>query len=72
MIKQLDKWHQTKLGLLVFAIIELGLTYGFFSLSIDRGNFWWYLLTLIFLVGFLKNFFRLTGSFFNNGRRKTS
>lgn len=69
MIAKLDKWHKTKLGLLVFALIELAIAYGFFSLSIDRGNFWWYLLTLIFLVGFLQNFFKLIGSFFNNGRR---
>jgi hypothetical protein len=72
MLNKLDKWHKTKLGLLVFAIVELAITYGFASLSIDRGNLWWYLLTLIFLVGFLQNFVRLIGSFFNNGRRKTS
>jgi hypothetical protein len=72
MLNKLDKWHKTKLGLLVFAIVEVAITYGFASLSIDRGNLWWYLLTLIFLVGFLQNFVRLIGSFFNNGRRKTS
>jgi hypothetical protein len=55
MLKQLDKWHKTKLGLLVFALIELAITYGFASLAIDRGNLWWYLLALIFLVGTLQN-----------------
>jgi hypothetical protein len=64
MIDKLDKWHKTRLGLLVFAIIELAIAYGFLSLSIDRGNFWWYLLTLIFLVGFLQNFSKLIGTFF--------
>lgn len=64
MLKKLDKWHKTRLGLLVFAIAELAIAYGFLSLSIDRGNFFWYLLTLIFLVGFLQNFFKLVGSFF--------
>jgi hypothetical protein len=63
MLKKLDKWHKTRLGLLVFALIELAIAYGFFSLSIDRGNFFWYLLTLIFLVGFLQNFFKLIGTF---------
>jgi hypothetical protein len=65
MLNQLDKWHQTKLGLLVFAIVELAIAYGFASLSIDRGNFWWYLLTLIFFVGFLQNLFKLIGKIFN-------
>jgi hypothetical protein len=64
MLNKLDKWHKTRLGLLVFAIIELAIAYGFLSLSIDRGNFWWYLLTLIFLVGFLQNFSKLIGTFF--------
>jgi hypothetical protein len=62
MIKQLNKWHQTKLGLLVFGVVELAIAYGFVSLSIDRGNLWWYLLTLIFLVGALQNLFRLIGT----------
>jgi len=64
MLKKLDKWHKTRLGLLVFAMVELAIAYGFLSLSIDRGNFFWYLLTLVFLVGFLQNFFKLIGSFF--------
>lgn len=61
MIKQLDKWHQTKTGLLVFALAELLIAYGFASLAIDRGDLWYYLLTLIFLVGSLQNFFKLIG-----------
>ncbi len=63
MIKQLDKWHKTKLGLLVFGLVELLIAYGFASLSIDRGNLWWYLLTLIFLVGSLQNLTKLIGKF---------
>ena len=55
MLKQLDTWHKTKLGLLVFALLELAICYGFASLAIDRGNLWWYLLTLVFLFGFLQN-----------------
>ena len=68
MIKQLDKWHKTKTGLLVACLIELLIAYGFASLAIDRGNLWWYLLTLIFLVGSLQNFFKLIGSFFKTKR----
>jgi hypothetical protein len=62
MFKRFDKWHQTKLGLLVFAVLELAIAYGFVSLSIDRGNPLWYLLTLIFFVGALQNLFKFVKS----------
>jgi hypothetical protein len=62
MIQKLDKWHKTKLGLLFFALVELMIAYGFMSLSIDRGNFFWYLLALVFLVGSLHNFVKLFGA----------
>lgn len=71
MLRQLNQWHKTRLGLLVFALAELAVAYGFASLSIDRGNLWYYLLTLVFLVGSLKNLFALIGSFFH-GRRQAS
>lgn len=61
MIKQLDKFHKTKLGLLVFALVEAALVVAFFGLSVDRGNFLWYLLTLVFLFGTIQNFIKLIG-----------
>jgi hypothetical protein len=61
MIRTLHRWHQAKLGLLIFGLIELAIAYGFASLAIDRGNFLWYLLALIFLVGALQNLFKLIG-----------
>ncbi len=60
MIEKFDKWHKTKPGLMIFGVLELAIAYGFASLSIDRGNIVWYLLTLIFLVGGLQNFFKFT------------
>jgi hypothetical protein len=69
-MNSLHKWHQTKSGLLVFGIVELAIAYGFASLAIDSGSLWWYLLTLIFLVGALQNIFKLIGKLFH-GRRKT-
>jgi hypothetical protein len=65
MIRELDKWHYTKTGLLVFGLVELAIAYGFASLSIDRGNLWYYLLTLVFLIGTLRNLFALIGSLFH-------
>lgn len=70
MINRLDKWHKTKLGLLVFALIELGLSYGLISVAIDRGSLWYYLLTLVFLVGFLQNFMRLIGTLIHDKQAK--
>jgi hypothetical protein len=59
MLKTLDKWHKTRLGLLIFGLVELAIAYGFASLAIDRGNAIWYLLLLVFLVGALQNFLNL-------------
>lgn len=69
MLKTLDKWHKTRVGYALFALVELAIAYGFASLAIDRGNLLWYALALFFLVGALQNFFKLAGTFFNNGRR---
>jgi hypothetical protein len=60
MLKTIDRFHRTVSGHLVFGLAELAAAYGLASLSIDRGNLWWYLLTLIFLVGALQNFVKLT------------
>lgn len=62
MMKRLDKWHQTKLGRLVFAIVELAIAYGFGSLAVDRGNLLWYLLALLFFLGSVQNGLKLIGS----------
>lgn len=61
MLNKIDAWHKTKPGLFVFGLVELAVAYGFASLSIDRGNVWYYLLTLIFLVGALRNLVKLIG-----------
>lgn len=66
---RLHKWHQTKLGLLVFGLVELALAYGFASLAIDRGNFLYYLLAFIFLIGTLQNLFKLIGKLIHGGRQ---
>lgn len=68
-MKSLHKWHQTKLGLLFFGIVELAVAYGWVSLAIDRGNFLYYLLALIFLVGALQNLLKLIGKLINGGQK---
>ena len=69
MFKSVDKWHHTKLGYLVFGLVELAIAYGFFSLSVDRGNFWWYILTLVFLVGALRNIVNFISAIVKRKRR---
>ncbi len=58
---RLQNWHQTKTGLLVFALLELGLAYVFASWAIDAGNLLDYLCTFILLVGGVQNLIRLLG-----------
>lgn len=62
-MQQLAKWHKTKLGLLVFGVVELAIAYGFGSLAIDRGSLVWYILVITFLVGALQNFAKLIWKF---------
>lgn len=69
-MKKLHKWHQTRVGLLVFGLVELAIVYGFASLAIDRGGLWWYLLALIFLIGALQNISKLIGTFLYHGRKR--
>jgi hypothetical protein len=70
MLQHLDRWHKTKLGLLIFGLVELAVSYGFVSLAIDRGNWLWYGLTLVFLFGALQNLFKLAGAVFNGNKTR--
>ena len=66
-LQKLQAWHATRLGYVVFALLELAAAYGFASLAIDRGSWWWYVLTVIFAAGFLRNFIKLVMKL-SNGR----
>lgn len=58
-LKQLDAWHKTKTGFLVFGLVGLGLAYLSASVAIDTGNLWHYVLTLAFLFAGLSNLIRI-------------
>ena len=58
-IQAIDNWHKTRLGHLMFGLVELGLAYVFISLAIDTGSLWYYAVTFIFTVGLLQNFGRM-------------
>ncbi len=69
MLKKLDAWHKTRRGLLVFAVLELLLAYVFVSLAINKGNLLYYILTLVFLFGFLQNTVKLIGKLTHGNHR---
>jgi hypothetical protein len=62
LVYNVQKWHQTKMGFLVFALVELGLAYVLASWAIDKGNLLDYLCTFILLLGALQNGVRLLRS----------
>lgn len=63
MKKLIKLYKANRYVMLMSMIIEGLICYGFISLSIARGNLWWYLLALIFLVRTVKDLFRLIWSF---------
>jgi hypothetical protein len=71
MLERFDNWHKTRVGYLVFAVVELVITYGLASLAIYSGSLWWYILFLIFLLGSLQNIWLLIRSF-SRGKRQAS
>ncbi len=58
-LQAIDKFHKTRLGYLVFGLVELGLAYVFASWALGSGSLWLWLLAFIFLFGFLQNFSRM-------------
>lgn len=71
MFSKFGTWRKTKTGLLIVGLAELAIAYGFGSLAIDRGSWWWYVLTLIFFVGGLRNLATLIGRLLH-GKHKAS
>jgi hypothetical protein len=59
MLRSIDKFHKKRLGYLVFGLVELVLSYLFVRLAFPSGDWWEWLLMLVFLVGALKNFVRM-------------
>lgn len=58
-LQTLDKLHKTRLGYLVFGLVELGLAWAVSLRAIDSGNLFWWVLTIILFVGFLQNLVRM-------------
>lgn len=52
---KLNDWHQTKIGYLVFGLVEIVLAYAAVSWAIDSGRLLAYLLGIVFLIGGAQN-----------------
>jgi len=57
-LQGLNEFHKSRVGYLVFGLVELALSYVFINLAIPSGDWWEWLLTLICLFGALQNFGR--------------
>lgn len=64
-ITKLHNWKQTRMGQIITGVAEGVLAYIFASLAIDTASWWYYLLTLLFVVGTVQNFVKAIS---NNGK----
>ena len=53
------KFPDTTITRLIMTILSFGFAFGFYNLSVDRGNLWWYLFTLVFVYLGFSNLFKL-------------
>lgn len=58
-ISNIDKFHNTKKGKLIFGTVELILAYLIVSRAINTGSLWQYLAFIILFIGGLNNLIRV-------------
>lgn len=54
-VNKFMQWHDSRLGRLALAVIELVLAYIVGGRALDTGSWWEYGFTLLLLIGFVKN-----------------
>lgn len=64
-LRQIDKFHKTRLGYLLFGIVELALGFVCGYIAIGNGSIWLWLLAFILLAGFIQNVAKLIGEVLN-------
>ena len=57
-LQVIDKFHKTRVGYLVFGIVELVLAVVVAGAAFDSGNLWQWAIAFIGLFGFLQNVVR--------------
>ena len=55
MLAGLDKFHKTRVGYLVFGLVELAMAYGFADWALDTGFWPWWIVVLFLVLGFFQN-----------------
>jgi len=63
MLGTLDKFHKTRVGHLVFGLVELAMAYGFIDWALDTGFWPWWVIAGFLLLGFGQNTIQSTWSF---------
>ena len=58
-IDKIDRWHQTKKGLITFGLVELAVAYLLTSKAIDNGSLIVYVLALVAFIGGVRNLYNL-------------
>lgn len=58
-IDKIDRWHQTKKGLITYGLVELAVAYLLASKAIDNGSLMVYVLALVAFIGGVKNLYNL-------------
>jgi hypothetical protein len=69
MLAKFDAFHNSRPGYAIFSVFGLAVAFLFINYSIDTGNWFDYLITLLALVVFLQNFTRFIASFKKGKRR---
>ena len=59
MLHKLDKFHETRIGLGLFALLGLAVAYIAMSWAIDSGSWFDYILALVAIIVFLQNGLKL-------------
>jgi hypothetical protein len=57
-LAKLDGFHRTRVGYVVFGLLELAMAYGFLNWAFDTGNLLWWVCASVLGVGFLQNMVR--------------
>jgi hypothetical protein len=56
-LSKLDAFHKTRLGYLVFGLVELAMAYGFIDWALGTGSLWWWIAAAVLLLAAGENFF---------------
>lgn len=69
-IKELHRWHRTRVGMVFFGLMELIVAYLFASWAIDSANLWAYFFTFVFLLGGIQNLAKAVHIHVKGGSKK--